>query len=582
VTRAREHVFERAAPPRRAGFPRVEKDLGDGVRSIEGAVTLAGSAELAADPALALRVYRTATRLGMPVHPYARGAVTRAAADPAFCAALRDSPEARATFVELVATVADVKMRRGSILGELHDAGLLVAMVPEFVPVTGRVHHDVYHVFTVDVHSVASVDCLRALFRGQMAQEQPLASRLAADGNEPRALFLATLLHDIGKGYPDSTGSRKNHSKSGAELCGVILPRLGLSPDEVAYARSLVELHLAMYHTATRRDLDDPHTIEDFCRPLGSREALRALYLLTVSDLTTTSPTAMTSWKARMLEELYLAADEYLARTRDSGSEEAARRQARCAEAARMWRGDVAVLETFLDGMPYRYVVSTDASSIVAHADVWDQRGSAPVHAAIVPSSATEFSELCVVADDQPGLLANIAAVITASRLEVFAAQVYSRIVQGSSEAVDLFWVTDRIDGNAGVERRLPTLLSDLRDVCTGRVAAKDLLRARTGGQSRWRERPSPAIPTKVVLDDRASPRHTVVEVFAKDRPGLLYALANALHDVRLTISLSKINTEGASVADVFYVSELDGSKVRPGERYREIQGALVRAVEEA
>ena len=85
--------------------------------------------------------------------------------------------------------------------------------------------------------------------------------------------------------------------------------------------------------------------------------------------------------------------------------------------------------------------------------------------------------------------------------------------------------------------------------------------------------------PFKILLDDRASPRHTVVEVFAKDRPGLLYTLSHALHELGLSISLSKINTEGARVADVFYVSELDGGKIARGPRYQEIHGALIRAV---
>jgi [protein-PII] uridylyltransferase len=105
-------------------------------------------------------------------------------------------------------------------------------------------------------------------------------------------------------------------------------------------------------------------------------------------------------------------------------------------------------------------------------------------------------------------------------------------------------------------------------------------LRARFGSASPWRERPSPAVAIEVLLEDRASPRHTVVEVFAKDRPGLLYTLARALHDLGLSIVLSKINTEGMRVADVFYVNELDGSKVRPGARHKQIHDALTQAIQ--
>jgi [protein-PII] uridylyltransferase len=581
VARARERIFERARVRRRQyRIPSRERaDLGPGVHTLDDAVTLSGAAELATDPALALRVYLAAVRHGSAVHPYARSVIARQAADQSWCARLRESAEAQASFVDLVCTVGDVKMPRGSVLRELHDTGLLLAMIPEFLPVTGRVHHDVYHVYTVDVHSVAAVDCLRALFRGEMAQEQPLASRIAAEFSRSRVLFVTTLLHDIGKGYPDAVG-RRNHSTSGAELCSVILPRLGFVPEDVALARELVALHLSMYHISTRRDIADPATIEDFCLSLSGRESLRALYLLTVVDVTTTSPNAMTSWKARMLEELYLAADDYLG---DATGEEQTGRVAQLADAARrLWSGPPEVLAVFLSSMPYRYLASNDAKEVVAHAEVSLERGNRPVYAAIVPSPQLEFAELCVVAEDEPGLLARIAAVITAARLEVFAAQVYSRALpSGRTEAVDLFWVRDRADGKAGVERRLPSILVDLLDVCSGRISGKDFLKTRAGAGSKWRERPSPAVPTEVVVDDRASPRHTVVEVFAKDRPGLLHALAEALHSLGLSIALSKINTEGTRVSDVFYVTELDGKKARPGERFRQIREAIVSVVEE-
>jgi [protein-PII] uridylyltransferase len=148
------------------------------------------------------------------------------------------------------------------------------------------------------------------------------------------------------------------------------------------------------------------------------------------------------------------------------------------------------------------------------------------------------------------------------------------------SEAVDVFWVRDRDGGTDGVEATMPRLARDLEDVCSGLAAPEELLRSRTGSTSPWRERPSPAVPTEILLDDRASPRHTVVEVFAKDRPGLLFTLSHALHELGLSIALSKINTEGARVADVFYVGELDGSKVVRGHRYQEIHDALLRAIE--
>src|SRR6185436_816550 len=118
----------------------------------------------------------------------------RSASLPSFCERLRASEEASRLFARLVTVVQRTKLRDGSVLKDLHDVGLLVAMIPEFAPVVGRVHHAVYHVYTVAVHSVAAVDRLRALCRGDLAAEHPLACRLAAELPRPRVLFFATLL----------------------------------------------------------------------------------------------------------------------------------------------------------------------------------------------------------------------------------------------------------------------------------------------------------------------------------------------------------------------------------------------------
>jgi [protein-PII] uridylyltransferase len=357
------------------------------------------------------------------------------------------------------------------------------------------------------------------------------------------------------------------------------LPRLGISGEDVDEARALVRDHLLMYHVATHRDLDDIATIEEFCLNLRGREGLRNLYLLTMADVTTTSPTAMTSWKARMLEELYFASESHLMGQK---TREDAERVARVVEAVRAtWQGPTEPLEALLGSLPERYLLANRPESIAAHALAVAARGLRPVLVVPVPSRHPEAAELCIVAEDRPGLLESIAAALTANRLEVLSAEVYSHPVGAEREALDLFWVRDRDGGTEGVDDALPRLARDLEDVCSGRVTASELLRIRTGSLSPWRDRPSPEVPTEVLFDNRASPRHTIVEVYAKDRRGLLHRLARTLYELRLSITLSKINTEGTRVADVFYVSELDGSKVPPGARHQQIHDALVKAVDE-
>ena len=574
IDRVRERIFARVRP-RPGGRARIV-DLGAGVE-LRGGVVHARH-DVGADPPLAFRVYAAALRHQAALAEDTHDAIARAAAVPAFASALRESDEASRLFVELVCTVAEAPFRDGSVVRELHDVGLLLAMVPEFSPVMGRVHHDVYHVFTVDAHSVAALDRLRALARGDLVREHPLASRLAVEIARPRPLFLATLLHDVGKGYPDAGGSRKHHSERGAELCDVVLPRLGFDAEEVVEARELVQQHLTMYHAATRRDLDDAGTLEEMARLVRGREGLRDLYLLTVSDVSTTSPTAMTSWKARMLEELYLRTDALLAG--DPGRAFDERTVARAAEeAARALPSSRSEIERFLRSMPMRYLLGTPPSSVPHHLAAVRARGGARVHVALVPSRHDDMAELCVVAADQPGLLARIAAALTAATLEVHAAQVHTRATDGGVEAVDVFFVRDPVDGTAGVAKKLPRLRADLADLCEGRGSPEELLEARTGSRSPWQRRPTPAVASEVVIDDRASPHHTIVEVFGKDQPGLLFRLARAFEELGLSIALSKINTEGTKVADVFYVNELNGSKVEGKERLSAVRDRLLREV---
>ena len=580
ISRSLDMILSRAAPVLSRRKPR-DEDLGSGVRLFDGSATVSDPELLRSDPALSLRLVSAAVERNVPILPYARDAVVRASADPAWGAELRAQPEAGPRFAELVATCRETSLRSGSVLRELHDTGLLLAMIPEFSPVVGRVHHDTYHVYTVDVHSVAAVDRLVSLVRGDLAAEFPLACRLAAELVRPRMLFFATLLHDVGKAIGGT-----DHSQRGAEMAGAILRRIGLSSDDADEACHLIRKHLVMYHVATRRDLDDPATVRDFSRDVHGREGLRDLYLLTVADLSTTSPTSMTSWKARMLDELYLATDTALG----GASADDTRKMRALSEVDR----EVDALPTanpqeraarrsflaqFIGSMPERYLLANTPKAIVAHAELARTHGASPASVALVPSRHPEAAEICVIARDRPGLLAAITAAIAASRLEVHAAQIHTRAVEGADvQAVDLFWVRDRGEGVSGVARALPKLQRDLAAILAGEASPIELGRQRSAGQRI--EKSSPKVKIQVAVDDRASPRHTVIEVVARDRPGLLFAISEALHGLRLSISVAKINTEGTRVADVFYVSEEGGAKVAPGKRSVEVQTQLLAALE--
>ena len=555
-------------PPRRRP---VEQDLGDGLKVVNGAVSLSAAASLEDEPALALRLYERAVELDAPVYQFARDQVARATADKDFCERLRASSDAADIFVRLAGAARATRLEAGSVLRELHDVGLMLAMIPEFTPVVGRVHHDTYHVLTVDAHSIAAVDRVAELRRGDLAGEYPLGSWLAAELTRPRVLTFAALLHDVGK----DTGG-KNHSERGAVLAETILKRLGLRETEIHDVQQLIRQHLVMYHTATRRDLDDPQTLEDFCANVRSREGLRKLYLLTIADVSTTSPQAMTAWKARMLEELFVAADRALVSGVAVADDETAARRRR--EVKEQLNGAVSqqFADDFLRGVPDRYLHANEPGGIIKHLRVAEAAAGELARLEIIGVDEPYVEVVCV-ADDQPGLLAKFAAVFAASRLKVMGAQVCTwRGPDGSRRGLDGFWLRGR-GGADSVERMLPNMQRDLAALLGGETTAEELVSSRR--TSRWNERRAPDVTPRVSIDNRAGRNHTVIEIIAPDRLGLLYALAHVIASEGLSIYVAKINTEGARIADVFYVTAAGGGKLTDKVSLETLERKLLAAI---
>jgi [protein-PII] uridylyltransferase len=180
ISSAREHLCERAAAlPRSRPLP--EKNLGGHLKLFGDHLTFDSTEALVADPSLALRIYEEAVRSRRPFYAEARKAIHRALQLPSFRQTLFASASAQTSLLALLSVARNSALRRDSILGDMHDVGLLTALIPEFIPLVGRVHHDAYHVFTVDMHSIAAVDRLRALARGDLVSSFPLACRLAAE-----------------------------------------------------------------------------------------------------------------------------------------------------------------------------------------------------------------------------------------------------------------------------------------------------------------------------------------------------------------------------------------------------------------
>jgi [protein-PII] uridylyltransferase len=570
VAQTSERLAERAQTPRRRTRAAL-RTLGGGIAEFTGQITFEQTSALQDNPTLALRLYEQVLRTKMPPYGFSRDAIARAAADPEWSARLRRDPAAGPLFVRLLTATGRSGVQRTSLAAELHDVRLTTAMVPELEPLVGRVIHDVYHVYTFDVHAVRALDRLRGLARGKRFAHLGLASRAAAETSRKAPLFVAAFLHALGElqahGPTDAT----------AELSAPVVERLGFGSADAAHIHWLLNERDTLYRWATRRDTSDPEVLEELAQNVESVERLRDLYLLTVAILSTTNPAAMTSWKARLLDDLYFA----LALTLEGGS---------ISERATSLRTDVevgfvgddgeAVLRAFVRRLPDRYVLANDADAIRRHARFVRDAGEFGL--GLGPGPSDGVSELVLWADDRPGLLADVCAVLTAHHVGVVGAQVYTL----DEKALDVLWVRRAREGRPvadGEGSRLNQQLrgkleTELLELMHGRKSSNELLQ-QIPKPPAWSLKHSPEIPTGVTIDNGVSPRHTVVEVFTRDRVGVLHTITRILAEAGLTIDLAKVNTEGQRVADVFYVLDHQGRKVVDVERLEHIEQELLRAL---
>jgi len=378
------------------------------------------------------------------------------------------------------------------------------------------------------------------------------------------------LLHDIGK---DLGGS--NHSERGVDLARTVLTRLGVQEHDIIEIQHLVLKHLRMYHVASRRDLDDPQTIVKFSSEVHGPEGLKELYLLTLCDVATTSPSALSQWKTRMLEELYVQTlrlfDGQPTRTEERAENLRSIARTLCPE-----KGEADFLNHFLDTVPNRYLYANEPTQVAGHARLARQSEGRRAMVEIL-GIRNYYVEVGFITDDKPGVLAMITAVLSANRLTVVAAQLYSWVDRdGRKRVLDIFWVRNGTDAEM-VKRQMARLRDDLELLVSGQTQPDELLASRRS--TGFSDRPSPDVPVTVTFDNLSSSAHTVIEVMAEDRMGLLYRLAKTLKDYGLEIALAKINTEGNAVADVFYVCDQEGRKIEDPEQLKELHERLRVAV---
>ena len=546
----------------RPRFASVAKEIA-GFPVSGGMISILNRQHFESSPGDLVRMFHVSQKERIDIHPRALWLMTQnlARVDNE----LRQDPLANGRFMDILTSRDDPL----ETLQAMNEAGVMGRFLPDFGRVVAQVQHDMYHVYTVDEHTIRAIGILSAIERGEIADELPLATSIFPLIIQRRVLYLAVLLHDIAKGRGG------DHSILGAGVADRLAPRLGFSAEETETVSWLVRHHLLMSNTAFRRDLEEPRTIDDLAGIVQSIERLRLLLVLTVADIRAVGPKVWNNWKGELLRELYYRAEEVIS----GGHGAAIAKQARVEAGIRLLKDTLAAwqpgeVDAHVRRLVTPYWLAFDSAAHVRHAELMRQGGNGPVTVATEVDDARAITEVTVFAPDRPGLFARIAGAIAVAGASIVDARIFTTL---DGMALDAFRVQDERHAAFRDQRRLERLRETIRRTLCGELNLDREIARRRGG---WLNGPVLAVLPRVLVDNKVSTKHTLVEVTARDRRGLLSDLAHALADLELSIVTAQVATFGERAVDAFYLCDGAGRKIIGDARIDGLRDHLIRTIE--
>lgn len=546
----------------------IRRPLGNGLYVLKGELVVPDETVIEKDPTLLMKIFESAQKQGAVLNLRVKTLIRNSLhlVNDKF----RRNKEVNASFFTILRSEKGVV----ETLRLMHHLEFLNRFIPEFERIFCRVQHDLYHIYTVDIHSLFCVEELVALWNGEHDKPLPLLTQLARDVDKRELLLLAVLLHDVGKGE----GSR--HAERGAEMIPTIARRMGLSKEDTERLEFLVRQHLLFAHIAQRRDLHDERMIVDFARQMEKSENLKMLYLLTYADIRGVGPDVWSDWKGNLLQELYEKAFKVLERGdfRLEASSERVKKVKRTIVDLLADELPVAAVKEELRAMTTRNLLANTPKLLAEHVRTLVNLDSQTLLMQVRHEPDSGYTNVIICTYDVPGLFSKITGVMAANGLNILGAQINT---SSNGKALDVLQVNSPQRGLITDESRWRKVEDDLQLVLSGKVLVTALVEKRRKNTSLIdKPKPKSRFASRVDIDNEVSAEYTVLDVYADDKIGLLYQITSALTELGLYIGVAKISTKADQVADVFYVKDIFAHKITAADKLEDIRNRLQQALD--
>jgi len=461
-------------------------------------------------------------------------------------------------------------------LRRMNRYGILGLYLPEFGHIVGQMQHDLFHIYTVDAHTLNLIKHLRKFKWTELAEKFPLASKLIDKLPKPELIYMAGLYHDIGKGRGG------DHSELGAVDAEAFCVRHQLPNWDSKLIVWLVQHHLVMSTTAQRKDLSDPQVIFDFARLVGDQTRLDYLYVLTVADINATNPSLWNSWRASLLRQLYTETKRALRRGLENPLDrEEQIRLTQIAALDILVRGgtDPDDAEQLWSQLGDDYFLRHTASDVAWHSEAILQHGnnSEPL-VLIKETTQREFeggTQIFIYAQDQHDFFAVTVAAMAQLNLNIHDARI---LTSTSQFTLDTYIV---LEGEGGSIGENPVRIKEIRQGLVDALKNPDdypaIIQRRVPRQLKHF-----AFAPQVTIHNDAHRPVTILEVTAPDRPGLLARIGRIFLDFDLSLQNAKIATLGERVEDVFFVTDAHNQPLSDPELCMRLQETMVAQLSDA